>query len=432
MPELTEVEHIRRLCHENLVGKTISAVQAKEDPIVFCDVEAEAVEKALMGKTIVGTKRWGKNYILYKGPHIVGHLGMTGWVYIETKHKNAVSDDEKEMACSCRLCDGGKGPSRFWPPKFKKLQLEFDTDDAHITFVYDDVRRLGRIRLVEGDPMKSLPLSKLGFDPLQNMPDIPTFTEMVKKRAVPIKALLLDQAFSAGVGNWVADEVLWNAKIHPAHYTNELSDEECERLHENILYVCRAAADADADWEKFPKHWLFMHRWSKGKGEVILPDGNKLSYETVGGRTSAFVAEVQKLPKKSRAITAKSKSKANIKAAKVEVVDEGETSVKHRKLTAVKSESSSVTLNKAENSKKEKKVQAVPKESKKGKLVNVKEELEVDSQKKKNSKRTTSTVTKEQSVKGKQKRTTKQDAIITSVTTDLPATNSRRSKRLLV
>ncbi|KAJ2962297.1 hypothetical protein NQZ79_g2529 [Umbelopsis isabellina] len=351
---------------------------------------------------------------------------------IETKHKNAGSDDEKEMACSCRLCDGGKGPSRFWPPKFQKLQLEFNTDDSHITFVYDDVRRLGRIRLVEGDPMKSLPLSKLGFDPLQNMPDIPKFTEMVQKRAVPIKALLLDQAFSAGVGNWVADEVLWNAKIHPAHYTNELSDEECERIHENILYVCRAAADADADWEKFPKHWLFMHRWSKGKGEVILPDGNKLSYETVGGRTSAFVAEVQKLPKKSRGITLTSKKKATIKATKVEVVDEVSPSAQKGKRRAVKDENSSIALSKAEDSKKEKKVKAVPRASSKRKLANVKEELEVDSKKKRISKRTTSTVMKEQSVKGKRTRTIKQDAKITSETMDLPATNNRRSKRSLL
>ncbi|KAM3589170.1 hypothetical protein VKS41_000048 [Umbelopsis sp. WA50703] len=357
---------------------------------------------------------------------------MTGWVYIETKHKKASSTDEKEMACSCRLCDGGAGPSRFWPPKFKKLQLEFETDDAHITLVYDDVRRLGRIRLVEGDPMKSPPLSKLGFDPLQNMPELSKFTEMVQKRAVPVKALLLDQAFSAGVGNWIADEVLWNAKIHPAHYSNELTDEECERLHENILYVCRAAADADADWEKFPKHWLFMHRWSKGKGEVILPDGNKLSYETVGGRTSAFVAEVQKLPKRSQKIKATPKKKATLKATKVEVADDAKQPARKGSRRAVKQEKQSAAVTKAEDDKKEKKIKAAPKASDKRKLVDVKEDVEADSKKKITIKRTTSTVKKEQSAKGQRTEASKQDVIITSENTDLPVSNNRRSKRLVV
>lgn len=151
----------------------------------------------------------------------------------------------------------------------------------------------------------------------------------------------------------------------------------------------------------------------------------------VGGRTSAFVAEVQKLPKKSRATTVSTKRKATIKATKVEIVDTVEPPVRKGKRTAVKSENSSVAPSKVKDANKEKNVKAAPKASSKRKLVNVKEELEVDSKKKRITKRTTSTVTKEQSVKGKHKRTTKQDTTITSGTTDLPVTNSRRSKRLL-
>jgi formamidopyrimidine-DNA glycosylase len=211
---------------------------------------------------------------------------------LQTAHKKPVNGREKEMACFCRLCgvstessvwlSGGPALPTIWPPKFWKLQLTFETPDAQITYVYDDVRRLGRIRLVEGDPMKSPPISKLGFDPLHRIPDLREFTEMVQNRSVPVKALLLDQAFSAGVGNWLADEILWHAKIHPAHYTNALSNDECKRLRDNIDYVCRFAAEVNADSSKFPDNWLFLHRWNKGKeGKNVLPDGRKITHETV-------------------------------------------------------------------------------------------------------------------------------------------------------
>jgi formamidopyrimidine-DNA glycosylase len=66
-----------------------------------------------------------------------------------------------------------------------------------------DARRLGRIRL-RSDPLAEPPISELGFDPILSMPSLEEFTALVQKRSCPIKALLLDQSFSAGVGNWVA------------------------------------------------------------------------------------------------------------------------------------------------------------------------------------------------------------------------------------
>lgn len=72
-----------------------------------------------------------------------------------------------------------------------------------IAFV--DPRRLGRIRLC-GDPQKEPPISSLGFDPILSMPTLENFSKSVTKRACPIKALLLDQSFSAGVGNWIAGQ----------------------------------------------------------------------------------------------------------------------------------------------------------------------------------------------------------------------------------
>jgi formamidopyrimidine-DNA glycosylase len=97
-----------------------------------------------------------------------------------------------------------------WPPRFWKLKMQLSpspqdcpTDDD-IQWAFTDPRRLGRIRLVE-DPLSQPPISNLGFDPIVSMPDLKIFSELIRQRRTTIKALLLDQKFSAGVGNWVAD-----------------------------------------------------------------------------------------------------------------------------------------------------------------------------------------------------------------------------------
>ena len=94
-----------------------------------------------------------------------------------------------------------------WPPKYTKfwLHLTDDKDGSECILAFTDPRRIGRVRLIEGDPETQKPLSDLGFDPILNPPTLEIFIETAKKRKVPVKALLLDQKFSSGVGNWIAD-----------------------------------------------------------------------------------------------------------------------------------------------------------------------------------------------------------------------------------
>lgn len=142
------------------------------------------------------------------------------------------------------------------------------------------------------------------------MPSFDIFSQLVLRRAVPIKALLLDQSFSAGVGNWVADEVLYQAKIHPAQYTNTLTTDELLALYEKIKYVCETAVNVEADASKFPADWLMTYRWNKGKKtNKTLPNGLLLEFETVGGRTSAFAPSVQVLRAANKEIVKKEKVK---------------------------------------------------------------------------------------------------------------------------
>ncbi|KAJ3092829.1 hypothetical protein HK102_002039 [Quaeritorhiza haematococci] len=208
-----------------------------------------------------------------------------------------------------------------WPPRFWKFVLKFDNGKE---LVFTDMRQLARIRLVEVDPQSAEeakvmhkmtaegdaepnqvrlsliskpPLSDLGFDPLLNMPELDVFGELVRKRKMPIKALLLDQSFSAGVGNWVADEVLYQARIHPAQPTHTLDEDQLKILYDRIIYVIQKAVEANADDDLYPRDWLFHYRWDKAKKKMKhqLPSGQTILFETVAGRTSAIVPDFQKL-----------------------------------------------------------------------------------------------------------------------------------------
>ncbi|KAJ1676868.1 hypothetical protein EV182_007350, partial [Spiromyces aspiralis] len=187
-----------------------------------------------------------------------------------------------------------------WPPKYTKFWMIFSGADPgdEVSMAFTDPRRLGRVRLVDNDPTVQPPLSELGFDPILSPPTLEIFMELARKRKVPVKALLLDQKFSAGVGNWIADEVLFQSRIHPAQYAHTLSDAQLATMLERMVYICKTAVKCKGDMRNFPKEWLFHYRWGKGKNVNQLPDGRKIIHDTVGGRTTAIVPDVQKLPGK--------------------------------------------------------------------------------------------------------------------------------------
>jgi formamidopyrimidine-DNA glycosylase len=91
------------------------------------------------------------------------------------------------------------------------------------------------------------------------------------------------------------DETMYQARLHPEQYSNTFSDEQVKRLHDAIMYVCDTAVGTLAESDKFPKDWLMKYRWDKGKKSGSqLPNGAKITFLTVGGRTSAIVPSVQK------------------------------------------------------------------------------------------------------------------------------------------
>jgi len=168
--------------------------------------------------------------------------------------------------------------------------LDLQLDDG-LEFSFTDKRRFARVRLFE-DPETVPPISELGPDALFEPMSVDNFLDSLGRKKIGIKALLLDQSFISGIGNWIADEVLYQSRIHPLQIASNLSRESCEALHQSIQEVVKYAVEVDADLERFPKEWLFHHRWGKKPGTV---NGKKIEFITAGGRTTAYVPQLQKL-----------------------------------------------------------------------------------------------------------------------------------------
>ncbi|MBI4580241.1 MAG: Fpg/Nei family DNA glycosylase [Planctomycetes bacterium] len=265
MPELPEVESARRLVERHLVGRCIVRVAVVDDRIVYAGVAPRRFARVLRGRRVEAVRRRGKHlwFELDRRPWPAFHFGMTGWFEVYR-------------------CPADRPP--FW-----KVEFALDNDTR---LAMPDARRLGRIRLL-ADPEHAPPISELGFDPLLDMPDAAAFAAGLAGRRAPIKAVLLDQGFSAGVGNWIADEVLYQARLAPRRRACDLTTAEAHRLRSTILRVIHKAVDLDADNSRFPRAWLFHHRWGRNS-DAATARGEKIVHATIGGRTTAWVPAVQR------------------------------------------------------------------------------------------------------------------------------------------
>jgi formamidopyrimidine-DNA glycosylase len=169
-----------------------------------------------------------------------------------------------------------------------KIHLFFD-DGGELAMT--DARRLGRI-LIRDDPLNEPPIARLGFDPLLDLPGPQAFCKMLQRRSAIIKALLLDQGFAAGVGNWIADEVLYQARIDPRRRAGTLSEAEAKLLRRRLKSVVETAVEVNADSSRYPRTWLFHERWGRRRGAKTA-QGEPIEHMTVGGRTTAWVPKVQ-------------------------------------------------------------------------------------------------------------------------------------------
>ena len=278
MPELPEVDAARRLAAGVALGRRIAGVACAADPIVFADPPA-AVHRALLGRRVTAIRRHGKHlwFELDRRPWLGMHFGMAGGL-------------QTPQSAGVKLVSHGKGErARGWPPRFTKLHLTF-ADGGEL--VLADGRRLGRVRLYR-DPRNEPPIGLLGLDALLGLPTPARFAALLAERGAPIKALLLDQTFAAGVGNWIADEVLYQSRIAPARRARSLSRREADRLRLAIKGVVGLAVKVHSDSDRYPRTWLFHHRWGRNAAAVTAR-GERIRHDTIGGRTTAWVPSVQR------------------------------------------------------------------------------------------------------------------------------------------
>ena len=203
MPELPEVETVRRAIAPVLEGRTLDHVEINdvrltrpEDPL--------AVAAELTGERVEQVDRRGKYLIIrfLSGRALLIHLRMTGSLL----HKPR---DSSHIRAVLTLDDGAE-------------------------IGYRDVRRFGTWLLLEPDDLEPYLGARLGEEPLVAAFTAKGLGERLEGRRAPLKAALLDQRTLAGLGNIYVDEALWYARLHPLRFAGELEPDELRRLHRAI------------------------------------------------------------------------------------------------------------------------------------------------------------------------------------------------------
>lgn len=268
MPELPEVEATRRCLARHLEGHTITRATAADDAIIFGGESPAAIRTRLTGRRVDAVGRHGK-YLwlrLDRPPHAVLHLGMSGAVF--TQEGPAVALKQAR-------------PSTGFPPPHTVLVL---TSAAGPSVALSDPRRFARL-LWRDAPESTAPIADLGPDALCALPPLAEWRKQVGMHRGTIKGLLLNQRKIAGLGNWVADEVLHEAAVHPGHPAATLAPKAVAALHRAIRSVLALAVACQADSHHFPRHWLFHQRWPG----TPLPKG--LRRDRIAGRTTLWCPE---------------------------------------------------------------------------------------------------------------------------------------------
>lgn len=205
MPELPEVETVRRQLHDRIAGKTIREVlvfkTGRETPV------GEKFVQAVVGRKLQGVERRAKVLVFrFEDGAILGHLKMTGsFVFVNKKYS---------------------------PTKHDRMLFVFNGDTR---LIWSDVRMFGYLKVVTPDELTAA-LSAYGPEPLEA--SVGALADRLQRKSMrSIKATLLDQTVIAGIGNIYADEALHRAGVRPTRATNKLSIDERLRLAQDVKNV---------------------------------------------------------------------------------------------------------------------------------------------------------------------------------------------------
>lgn len=237
MPELPEVETVRRGLHELIIGRTV-AKTAHDTPKSFPNAIHD-VESFLIGAKVIDVRRRAKVLLIDLSTEytLVIHLKMTGqMVFRGTDAVFGAGHPNDSLIGEL-------------PDKSTRVTFTF-MDGSHLYF--NDQRKFGWIRLMPTIEVPNIDfMKKVGPEPLEADFTAVEFAERFKRRArSPIKAALLDQTVIAGVGNIYADESLWGAKIHPQRMVGTVTPGEFDTLYQELRAVMNLAIEKGGSTDK--------------------------------------------------------------------------------------------------------------------------------------------------------------------------------------
>ena len=291
MPELPEVENFRQLLLP-FVGDELTMKIVGDHPRVKVDELVEALSKKKKKKVLcTDVLRRGKQICLVLSiantmKYLFLHMGMTGRIRVYGKSENWGERKDGETAGHAEV----PLEDETTPPKFTYVVFSSPTSDY--TAYFCDPRKFGSAYVADD----IIDLESLAPDALtctdRKIIDGHILPALTNQR-LGIKAILLDQKRAvSGVGNWVADEVLYQCKIHPDQ--TKLSDQESSTLYKKLHEIVSIAVKSLKDDSSYPESWLFHYRWT-GKKSGKDAEGRSISFITSGGRTSAIINTLQKL-----------------------------------------------------------------------------------------------------------------------------------------
>lgn len=284
MPELPEVETIRRQLEPELRGRRIEQLEVL-DARWTRPAEAQEVERGVSGRAIESLRRRGK-YLLMDldgGLTLVMHLRMTGNLLLVDEEGLVAAVDESE----------------FRPVENPYLRGRFSLDDGR-ELHFSDARRFGEAFLLPTDQVDERFAGRVGIEPFSGQFTAEAVEGLAAGRRVPLKSFLLDQAGIAGVGNIYADEALWRAELHPLSPAGSMRHEHAEALRAGVIEALRAGIEGggasiddylDTRGEQGTMQDEFLvHR---REGQPCLRCGMPIRRIVVSGRSTYFCAGCQ-------------------------------------------------------------------------------------------------------------------------------------------
>jgi len=294
MPELPEVETVRRQLEPAVVGRRIEWAEVLDERWTRPEAPA-AVELALAERRIEAVERRGK-YLIVRLDHelaLVMHLRMTGNLLLRPADSNSTAD----------LMESGRfgGPRLYEShPEARHLRVRFVLDDGSELW-FTDARRFGHGVVLAGDELDDYFATRLGVEPLSDQLTPEVVLELAANRKVPLKSFLLNQAGVAGIGNIYADEALFRAHLHPLSPAGSMRIEHAEDLVDGIVAALELGLDhggssiddyRDARGERGSMQNEFLVHVREG--EPCVRCGETIRRVAVSGRSTYFCPGCQK------------------------------------------------------------------------------------------------------------------------------------------